>query len=102
MNEPLTGQWRLHPFALDVMQPALDGGYTHAKADRQLFDGLLLLLIGFPKSILAHIHSGTELIAAILTFIQLYAFAQSILFCMRTTTHKTPLFEHTNLALMIT
>ena len=98
MREALAGQRRLHPFTLDVTQPALDGGDAHAEANRQFLDCLLLLLIGFLKSILAYLYTSTELVAAFLAFIQLRALTHTILYCMGRTANLTFLLVHTNSA----
>ena len=100
MHETLTAQRWMNPFAPDALQPALDGGNTHAKSFGKLTDRLLLLQISIPQDILAHLHSTTELVAAILTLIQLYAPAYTILLRVRTSAHKTSHFEHSNIALV--
>jgi hypothetical protein len=85
---------------LDVVQPALDGGNTHAIAHGKLLDSLYLLLIGIPQILLAHIRPRPELVAAFLTFVQLYALAYTIPFRVRTAAHMTSHFEHANLAFL--
>jgi hypothetical protein len=98
MNEALTGQRWLFPFTLDVVKPALDGGYTLTIAFGKLLDCLFLLLISIPKLIFANFSSCTELVAAGLAFIQLYALAHSILNCVLASTHRTFFLVHTNSA----
>ncbi len=82
MDKTFTNQRRMHPFALDVMQPALDCRNTYLETLRQLPDGLLPVLIGCPQVVLAHIRTGTELVAAVTAFVQLYALAYTVLYCM--------------------
>ena len=72
----------MKPFALDVVQLVLDGGNTYAIAHGKFLDGLLLLQIDITQFLLAHIGSCPELVAAVFTFVQLYALAYGILYRM--------------------
>ena len=89
MHEALTGQRWLFPFTLDAVKPALDGGYTLTKSFGKLLDRLFLLLIGIPEFIFANLPFCSELVAASLAFIQLYALAHSILNCVLASAHRT-------------
>jgi hypothetical protein len=78
------------------MQPALDRRDDHLEAHRQFLDRLLLLLKDSPQFNIAHMETGAEQIAAIMTFIQSYTFTNAIPLSVRTAAHKTSHFEHTN------
>lgn len=78
------------------MQPALGRRDDHLEAHRQFLDRLLLLLKDCPQFNIAHMETRAEQIAAIMTFIQSYTLTNATPFRVRTATHQTSHFEHTN------